>query len=51
MTDLIPLHAVSGTVLSGIREHLDEQGLNGADISMNNPSMALVASINLLSSV
>ena len=28
MTDLIPLHAILGTVLSGLREHLDEQGLN-----------------------
>ena len=44
MTDLIPLHAILGTVLSGLREHLDEQGLNGADISMDNPSISLVAS-------
>lgn len=32
MTVFIPLYVISGTVLSGIREHFDNQHLNGADI-------------------
>lgn len=32
MTVFIPLHAIPGTVLSGLREHFDDQHLNGADI-------------------